>query len=78
MNLESLVVHGLSAISVFTDVLFARLLLISVLISLLDAASQALSFMHDFSPISRCQVGQRQPLACPRQLKSYISAISAL
>ena len=37
MNLESLVVHGLSAISVFTDVLFARLLLISVLISLLDA-----------------------------------------
>jgi hypothetical protein len=37
MNLESLIVHGLSAISVFTDVLFARLLLISVLISLLDA-----------------------------------------
>ena len=37
MNLESLIVHGLSAISVFTDVLFARLLLVSVLISLLDA-----------------------------------------
>jgi len=37
MNLESLIVHGLSAISVFTDLLFARLLLVSVLISLLDA-----------------------------------------
>jgi len=37
MNLESLVVHGLSAISVFTDKLFARLLLLSCLISILDA-----------------------------------------
>jgi polyisoprenyl-phosphate glycosyltransferase len=37
MNLESLIVHGLSAISVFTDVLFARLLAVSVLITLLDA-----------------------------------------
>lgn len=37
MNLESLVVHGLSAISVFTDKLFARLLLLSFLISILDA-----------------------------------------
>jgi hypothetical protein len=37
MNLESLVVHGLSAISVFTDKLFARLLLLSFLISVLDA-----------------------------------------
>jgi polyisoprenyl-phosphate glycosyltransferase len=37
MNLESLIVHGLSAISVFTDKLFARLLLLSFLISVLDA-----------------------------------------
>ena len=37
MNLESLVVHGLSAISVFTDKLFARLLLLSFLVSVLDA-----------------------------------------
>jgi glycosyltransferase involved in cell wall biosynthesis len=37
MNLESLIVHGLSAISVFADVLFARLLLASALISLIDA-----------------------------------------
>jgi glycosyltransferase involved in cell wall biosynthesis len=37
MNLESLIVHGLSAISVFTDKLFARLLLLCLLISVLDA-----------------------------------------
>ena len=37
MNLESLIVHGLSAISVFTDTLFARLLLLSLIISILDA-----------------------------------------
>lgn len=36
MRLESLIVHGLSAISVFSDLLFARLLLFSFMISLLD------------------------------------------
>jgi glycosyltransferase involved in cell wall biosynthesis len=36
MSLGSLIVHGLSAISVFSDLLFARLLLLSLVISTLD------------------------------------------
>jgi hypothetical protein len=53
MNLESLIVHGLSAISVFTDVLFARLLLASVLISLLDACfSCAVIFVRLFTNLA--------------------------
>jgi glycosyltransferase involved in cell wall biosynthesis len=53
MNLESLVVHGLSAISVFTDRLFARLLLLSFLVSVLDACfASAVIFARFFTNLA--------------------------
>ena len=64
MNFVSLVTHGLSAISVHSDVVGVRLLVVSVLLALLTVGGIVAAVSSDWRPIWPFRAGRPSPSGC--------------